>query len=207
MSHENQTRLLMTTSGFPPSSLSTKLVNALYAAAALRPRASMGELAALAGISRATLHRYCGTRENLDSQLEQHAKNTLMQILDNSGALASTEPLAALRQLIREHLAQGELIAFLASRYPCAHERAARAAVLSGKARCVVLQRPATGCISSGCHRGAADRDVLIAVARHGRCPPARACAKRACKDAGERVFAGHCNAGTLLGARVGQQP
>ena len=118
MSHENQTRLLMTTSGFPPSSLSTKLVNALYAAAALRPRASMGELAALAGISRATLHRYCGTRENLDSQLEQHAKNTLMQILDNSGALASTEPLAALRQLIREHLAQGELIAFLASRYP-----------------------------------------------------------------------------------------
>lgn len=118
MSHKNQTRLLMITSGFPPSSLPAKLVNALYAAAALRPRASMGELAALAGISRATLHRYCGTRDNLDSQLEQHAKDTLMQILDNSDTLASTEPLAALRQLIHAHLAQGELIAFLASRYP-----------------------------------------------------------------------------------------
>ncbi|WP_409314053.1 TetR/AcrR family transcriptional regulator [Pseudomonas putida] len=108
----------MTPSDFPPSTLPAKLVNALYAAAALRPRASMGELAVLAGISRATLHRYCGTRDNLDSQLEQHAKDTLMQILDNSGTLACREPLAALRQLIRAHLAQGELIAFLASRYP-----------------------------------------------------------------------------------------
>ncbi|WP_070094738.1 transcriptional regulator [Pseudomonas sp. GTC 16473] len=97
----------MTPSDFPPSTLPAKLVNALYAAAALRPRASMGELAVLAGISRATLHRYCGTRDNLDSQLEQHAKDTLMHILDNSGTLACREPLA-----------QGELIAFLASRYP-----------------------------------------------------------------------------------------
>lgn len=107
-----------TISAFPPPSLPGKLVNTLYAAAALRPRASMGELAALAGISRATLHRYCGTRDNLDSQLEQHAKGTLLQILDNSDTLALTEPLAALRQLIHAHLAQGELIAFLASRYP-----------------------------------------------------------------------------------------
>ncbi|WP_165837356.1 TetR/AcrR family transcriptional regulator [Pseudomonas sp. CC120222-01a] len=108
----------MATSDFPFSSLPAKLVNALYAAVALRPRASMGELAVLAGISRATLHRYCGTRDNLDCQLEQHAKGTLMQILDNSGMLAGKEPLAALRQLIHAHLAQGELIAFLASRYP-----------------------------------------------------------------------------------------
>jgi len=102
----------------PLSSLPAKLVNILYAAVALRPRASMGELAVLAGISRATLHRYCGTRDNLDSQLEQHAKDTLMQILDNSGTLVAKEPLAALRQLIHAHLAQAELVAFLASRYP-----------------------------------------------------------------------------------------
>ncbi|MGE8065064.1 TetR/AcrR family transcriptional regulator [Pseudomonas sp. NPDC089569] len=77
----------------------------------------MGELAALTGISRATLHRYSGTRDNLDSQLGQHAKEALLQILDNIDLL-TTQPLAAVRQLIQEHLAQGELIAFLASRYP-----------------------------------------------------------------------------------------
>ncbi|MFK0090327.1 TetR/AcrR family transcriptional regulator [Pseudomonas sp. NPDC090755] len=97
--------------------LPDKLVNALYAAVALRPGASMGELAALAGISRATLHRYCGTRNNLDSQLEQHAKKALLQILGHI-ELLSTQPLAAVHQLIEEHLDRGELIMFLASRYP-----------------------------------------------------------------------------------------
>ena len=101
-----------------PLTLPTTLVTALYAAAALRPRATMGELATLAGISRATLHRYCGTRDNLHNQLEQHAKYTLLQILDNSDTLAATQPLAALRKVINAHLAQGELIVFLASRYP-----------------------------------------------------------------------------------------
>ncbi|MCE1117678.1 TetR/AcrR family transcriptional regulator [Pseudomonas sp. NMI795_08] len=76
----------------------------------------MQELAELAGISRATLHRLCGTRDNLDSQLERHARETLERILDSVAPLASS-PLAALRQLIGEHLARGELMAFLVSRY------------------------------------------------------------------------------------------
>jgi TetR/AcrR family transcriptional repressor of mexCD-oprJ operon len=61
----------------------------------------MRELAMLAGISRATLHRQCGTRENLDSQREQQAKDTLLQILDNIDPLSATQPQAALRQLTR----------------------------------------------------------------------------------------------------------
>jgi len=98
----------------PP--LPDKLVSALYTAVALRPGASMGELAALAGISRATLHRYCGTRDNLDNQLWQHARAALLRILGNIDQ-PGMQPLAALARLIREHLAQGELIAFLTSRY------------------------------------------------------------------------------------------
>ncbi len=100
----------------PGLSLPGTLLNTLFAAAALYPRASMQELAELAGISRATLHRLCGTRDNLDSQLEQHARATLECILDSVAPLAPS-PLAALRQLIREHLARGELIAFMMSRY------------------------------------------------------------------------------------------
>ncbi|MDU9390226.1 TetR/AcrR family transcriptional regulator [Pseudomonas sp. zfem002] len=97
-------------------SLPGKLLNALYAAVAQRPRASMQELAALAGVSRATLHRHCGTRENLDSQLDRHARAALLQMLGTVDALAS-QPLLAVRQLIHEHLARDALIAFLASRY------------------------------------------------------------------------------------------
>ncbi|WP_269807627.1 MULTISPECIES: TetR/AcrR family transcriptional regulator [Pseudomonas] len=100
----------------PGLPLPATLLNTLFAAAALQPRASMQELAELAGISRATLHRLCGTRDNLDSQLERHARETLERILDSVAPLASS-PLAALRQLIGEHLARGELMAFLVSRY------------------------------------------------------------------------------------------
>jgi len=102
--------------GFAGLPLPDRLVNALYTAVALRPGASMGELAAMAGVSRATLHRYCGTRDNLDSQLWQHARAALLRILGNIDQ-PGTEPLAALARLIREHLAEGELIAFLTSRY------------------------------------------------------------------------------------------
>lgn len=100
----------------PP--LPGNLLNTLCAAVALQPRASMQELAELAGISRATLHRLCGTRDRLDSQLERHARATLERMLDDVDPLVSS-PLLALRQLIHEHLAQGELLAFLVSHYHC----------------------------------------------------------------------------------------
>jgi TetR/AcrR family transcriptional repressor of mexCD-oprJ operon len=93
-----------------------QLLKSLTLAVANRPRATMKELAQQAGVSKATLHRYCGTRENLTAKLEEHAEGTLKLIIDNAD-LQHLEPLEALRRLIREHLAHRELLAFLMAQY------------------------------------------------------------------------------------------
>lgn len=99
-----------------PAPIPAKLLSSLCSAVGSHPRASMQELAERIGISRATLHRLCGTRENLDRLLEQHTKDSLRGILQRATP-QTTHPLSALQQLIHDHLAQGELIVFLASRY------------------------------------------------------------------------------------------
>jgi len=73
-------------------------------------------LAQLAGVSKATLHRYCGTRENLGQRLEDHAESALNLII-RSARLQHAEPRDALRRLIGEHLAYRELLAFLMAQY------------------------------------------------------------------------------------------
>ncbi len=95
-----------------PSSQDQRLLNALATAMVSHPRATMGELAELAGVSRATLNRHCGTREGLKRRLESHARSTLER-LTHSAALQRLDPRDALRELIREHLAQRDLLALL----------------------------------------------------------------------------------------------
>lgn len=95
-----------------PSSQDQRLLKALATAMVNHPRATMGELAELAGVSRATLNRHCGTREGLKRRLESHARSTLER-LTHSAALQRLEPREALRELIREHLAQRDLLALL----------------------------------------------------------------------------------------------
>ncbi len=97
-----------------PSSQDQRLLNVLATAMVNRPRATMGELAELAGVSRATLNRHCGTRERLNRRLESHARGTLER-LTRSAALQRLEPREALRELIREHLAHRDLLALLMS--------------------------------------------------------------------------------------------
>ncbi|MDD1139403.1 TetR/AcrR family transcriptional regulator [Pseudomonas sp. TNT2022 ID233] len=93
-----------------------QLLKSLTLAVANRPRATMKELAQHAGVSKATLHRYCGTRENLIAKLEEHAEGMLRRIVCNAG-LQNLESLEALRGLIRGHLAHRELLAFLMVQY------------------------------------------------------------------------------------------
>ena len=76
----------------------------------------MSELAQVVGVSRATLHRFCGTRDNLLKKLESRAKEVLTKIIDNA-RLQQDEFLSALEHLINEHLAHRELLAFLVVRY------------------------------------------------------------------------------------------
>ncbi len=76
----------------------------------------MLELAQMVGVSRATLHRFCGTRDNLLLSLEAHAREMLEQIVDNA-RLQQAEFLPTLERLISEHLAHRELLAFLVVQY------------------------------------------------------------------------------------------
>ncbi|MFK3774993.1 TetR/AcrR family transcriptional regulator [Pseudomonas sp. NPDC089406] len=99
-----------------PTPHDERLIKALANAIVVHPRATLKELAEAAGVSKATLHRFCGTRENLVAMLEQHGERVLNQVIDNA-ALASAEPQAAIRHLIGEHLKHREMLVFLMFQY------------------------------------------------------------------------------------------
>ncbi|MGV8268374.1 TetR/AcrR family transcriptional regulator, partial [Pseudomonas aeruginosa] len=65
-----------------------------------------------AGVSRATLNRDCCTSEGLKRRQESHARST-RERLTHSAARQRLEPREALRELIREHLAQRDLLPLL----------------------------------------------------------------------------------------------
>lgn len=89
-----------------------RLLKLLTTAIVNHPRATMKDLAALAGVSKATLNRHYGTRANLEYQLEVHAKGVLAQIT-RTAELHSAEPLHALQYLIKEHLTHRDMLALL----------------------------------------------------------------------------------------------
>jgi TetR/AcrR family transcriptional repressor of mexCD-oprJ operon len=93
-----------------------RLLKALAAAIVDRPRATLKELAESAGVSKATLHRFCGTRDNLVEMLESHGEQVLNQVVA-AADLEQAEPLAALRRLIGEHLTHREVLSFLMFQY------------------------------------------------------------------------------------------
>ncbi len=93
-----------------------RLIKALAVAIVDRPRAMLKELAEAAGVSKATLHRFCGTRDNLVQMLEDHGETVLNQIIQACD-LEHAEPLEALQRLIKEHLTHRELLVFLVFQY------------------------------------------------------------------------------------------
>jgi len=95
----------------PPTEDSKWLV-ALAVALVELPRATTQELAQAAGISRATLHRLCGTREQLIDKVLRHSATALTKALESSG-LSTLPPLEALRLLIANTLEHRELCTFM----------------------------------------------------------------------------------------------
>lgn len=93
-----------------------KLLKALAVAIVDQPRATLQELARAAGISKATLHRFCGTRENLIEMLLAYSREVMQQVVDDSG-LERAAPAAALRDLIDKHLAHREWVLFMVFQY------------------------------------------------------------------------------------------
>lgn len=90
-----------------------KLLKALAVAMVDKPRGTFKEIAQAAGVSKATLNRYCGTRDNLIEMLLNHGSTVMNRILVDAD-LEHAPPLAALHTLVDDHLTHRELLAFLA---------------------------------------------------------------------------------------------
>lgn len=89
-----------------------KQLNALAIALVEAPNANLKELAEACGISKATLYRFCRTRNLLIDTLENYA----LEVLDNmiaSANLGSQNPVEALRHLSEECFNQQNIILFL----------------------------------------------------------------------------------------------
>lgn len=93
-----------------------KLLKALAVALVDRPRATLKELAEAAGVSKATLHRFCSTRDALVERLMSHGQAVLSQVIEDAD-LQQAPVLQALRSLIDDHLRHRELLVFLMFQY------------------------------------------------------------------------------------------
>ncbi len=88
------------------------ILAALAIALVHQPRATLQELARAIGTSKATLYRFCRTREQLVERLVLHSTRVITEAI-RSAELDSAPPLEALRRLIANHLEHPELTVFL----------------------------------------------------------------------------------------------
>ena len=75
-----------------------KLLKALAIAIVDHPRATFKEIAQAAGVSKATLNRFCGTRDNLIEMLLDHGSVVIYRVI--ADADLESAPLDALHRLI-----------------------------------------------------------------------------------------------------------
>jgi TetR/AcrR family transcriptional repressor of mexCD-oprJ operon len=59
----------------------SELLKRLATALVDKPRSTIKELAEALGMSKATLHRFCGTRENLEAMIASKAQEALLRII------------------------------------------------------------------------------------------------------------------------------
>lgn len=77
-----------------------------------RPRATLQDLAQAVGISKATLYRFCRTRDQLIQRLITYSAQTLFAAIQTA-RLDEDEPVEALRRLIANNLEHPEVTLFL----------------------------------------------------------------------------------------------
>lgn len=98
-----------------PSGIQTRdntILVALASAIVRQPAASLQELAGAVGVSKATLYRFCRTREQLIERLTAYSVQLISEAIAASG-LDTASPREALRRLIVNNLEQRELTTFL----------------------------------------------------------------------------------------------
>lgn len=89
-----------------------KALAALAVAMVQNPRGTYQDLAAAVGVSRATLYRFCRTREELILRLLRHSSRRLTDGLEDA-QLEAGEPKQGLDRLIESHLKHKELVSFI----------------------------------------------------------------------------------------------
>lgn len=89
-----------------------KFLASLALALLENPAATLQELARALGVSKATLYRFCPTRDQLVERLMEHATHSLSQAI-RSAELERDPPLEALRRLTVKSLENQELTLFL----------------------------------------------------------------------------------------------
>jgi TetR/AcrR family transcriptional repressor of mexCD-oprJ operon len=89
-----------------------QLLKKLAAAMTANPRATTQELAAAAGISRATFNRFYGTREKLVEMILGQGQKSLQTIIELAGKEAADYP-AAISGLIEAHFENQEYLVFI----------------------------------------------------------------------------------------------
>lgn len=102
----------MTISGASAPQEQGKLLAALALAMVERPRATLQELAKAVGVSKATLYRFCRTREQLVERLLLHATSTITEAI-RAAELTTSSPLEGLSRLNANSLEHRELSCFL----------------------------------------------------------------------------------------------
>lgn len=101
----------MTTS--PATKLDDERLLVLLAQALVsQPRATLQELARAVGVSKATLYRFCRTREELVDRLMSHGAQVMHRALADA-AVDDGAPVDALRRVIQGLLEHREMAAFL----------------------------------------------------------------------------------------------
>ncbi|MDQ8035739.1 MAG: TetR/AcrR family transcriptional regulator [Bordetella sp.] len=95
-----------------PQTEDPKFLAALAMAMVERPRASLQELARTIGVSKATLYRFCHTREELIERLMTHGIEVFSQAIDAAG-LDDAPPLEALQRLGQFSFEHREINAFM----------------------------------------------------------------------------------------------
>lgn len=94
------------------SKLGDRLIDDLALVIALHPKASLKEIAEMAGVSKATLYRFAGSREDIISKLECHCITIFEQTVADE-ELAHGEPIEAMRALISNYLTHNELLLYI----------------------------------------------------------------------------------------------
>ncbi|MBN9460894.1 MAG: TetR family transcriptional regulator [Burkholderiales bacterium] len=89
-----------------------RLLASLALALVDQPRANLQELARAVGVSKATLYRFCRTREQLVERLVAHATRLIGEAIQAAG-LDAGPPLEALKRLTANNVEHRELTAFL----------------------------------------------------------------------------------------------